>query len=62
MSTLGRIVTCGAIAGFIFMSSGCIVAPDHGNERDRDARDHRDHNERHCDEHGRGDDCRDRYR
>ena len=62
MSTLGRILGCGAIAGFIYMSSGCLIAPEHGYERDRGARDHRDREERRCDEHGRGDDCRGRYR
>ena len=62
MSTLERLARYGAIAGFLFVSSGCVVAPDRGGyDRDRDARDHRDersHDEHHCDEHDR--DCHDR--
>ena len=61
MSTLERLARYGAIAGFLFVSSGCVVAPDRGYDRDRDARDQRDdrsHYEHHCDEHDR--DCQDR--
>ena len=69
MSTLARLARYGAIAGFLFVSSGCVVAPDRGYgyghdaryERDqREERDQRDHRERHCEEHDR--DCRDQFR
>jgi hypothetical protein len=56
------------IAGFLFSSSGCIVAPDrYGGDRDRVVREHddryrdrerHDHDERHCDDHDEH--CRDR--
>ena len=71
MSTLVRLARYGAIAGFLFVSSGCVVAPDHGYGYGRDARyerdqreqreelDQRDHRERHCEEHDR--DCRDQF-
>ena len=60
MSTLERIARYGAIAGFIFVSSGCVIAPGHEHERDQDARD-RDHR---CDDrdHDRDNHCHDRYR
>ena len=73
MSTMERIARCGAILGFLFVSSGCVVAPesehdygrdryhdrDHERDRDRD-RDQRDHDEHHCGEHDHDDRCRDR--
>jgi hypothetical protein len=69
MSTLERIARYGAILGFLFVSSGCVIAPDHDRDRDGDRyhdryhdrdREARDHDERHCDEHDRDDRCRDR--
>ena len=70
MRTLERIARYGAIAGFLFVSSGCVIAPEHEHERDRDRdsryhdrdardRDGREHEEHHCDDRERGD-CRDR--
>ena len=40
MNTLERIASYGTIVGFLFISSGCAVEPDHqyGGDRDRDAR------------------------
>lgn len=40
MSTLERIASCGAIVGFLFITSGCAVEPDHqyGGDRDRNTR------------------------
>jgi hypothetical protein len=67
MSTLERIAACGAIVGLLFVSSGCVVAPDRGYDHDRYGREHRyhddrDHRERHCDDRDHDGDCRDRYR
>jgi hypothetical protein len=74
MSTLERIATCGAIVGFLFVSSGCVVAPDGGYDRgyehdryvrehrDHDDRDHRERGERHCDDRDRNEGCREHYR
>ncbi len=59
MSTLERIARYGAIAGFLFVSCGCVIAPDHDHERDHD-RDGRYHEEHHCDDHDRDDHCHDR--
>jgi hypothetical protein len=62
---LNRLIQGGAIAGFLILSSGCIVAPD--GERDRVVREHdydrhdsdrRDHDDRHCED--RDEHCRDR--
>jgi hypothetical protein len=52
MNTLNRLIQGGVIAGFLILSSGCVVAPD--GERDRVVREHdydrRDHdNDRHHD-------------
>ena len=69
MSKLERIATCGAIVGFLFVSSGCVVA-DRGyygqdryvrEHRYHDDRDHRDRGERHWDDRDHDGDC-DRHR
>jgi hypothetical protein len=58
MSTLERIARYGAIVGFLFVSSGCVIAPDdRGRDHDRDGRYHEEH---HCDDHDRDGHCRDR--
>jgi hypothetical protein len=73
MNTLNRLIQGGVIAGFLILSSGCVVAPDgerdrvvrehdydrhdHDNDRYRD-RDRRDHDDRHCED--RDEHCRDR--
>ena len=36
MSTLERIARYGAILGFLFVSSGCVIAPDHDRDRNGD--------------------------
>jgi hypothetical protein len=38
MNTLNRLIQGGVIAGFLILSSGCVVAPD--GERDRVVREH----------------------
>jgi hypothetical protein len=62
---LNRLIQGGVIAGFLILSSGCVVAPD--GERDRVVREHdydrhdndrRDHDDRHCED--RDEHCRDR--
>jgi len=59
MNTLIRIVQGCVIAGFLSLSTGCIVAPDHGEGRgDREVHDHDHDHDRHCDEHD--DHCRER--
>jgi hypothetical protein len=64
MNNLGRIARYGAILGFLFVSSGCVVAPDHGydhersHESDRDHDGDRGHGDHHCDDHDER--CRDR--
>ena len=72
MSTLERIATCGAIVGFLFVSSGCVVAPDSGyyghdryvrehRYRYHDDRDHRYRGEWRCEDRDHDGDC-DRHR
>jgi hypothetical protein len=67
MNTVNRLIQGGVIAGFLILSSGCVVAPD--GERDRVVREHdydrhdhdndrRDHDDRHCED--RDEHCRDR--
>ena len=70
MSTLERIARYGAIVGFLFVSSGCVVADggyghDHDRyvreHRDHEDRDHRDRDERHCADRDHDGEC-DHYR
>jgi hypothetical protein len=64
MNTLNRLIQGGVIAGFLILSSGCILAPDgdRGGDRDRvvreqsSDRDRHEHDDRHCDD--RDDHCR----
>jgi hypothetical protein len=69
MNTVNRLIQGGVIAGFLILSSGCVVAPE--GERDRVVREHdydrhdhdngrdrRDHDDRRCDD--RDEHCRDR--
>ncbi|MDB6085119.1 MAG: hypothetical protein JWN43_3000 [Gammaproteobacteria bacterium] len=57
MKTFHRLVQGSVIAGFLLMSSGCIIAPDHEHEHERD-RDMHDRGEHRCDD--RDEHCRDR--
>jgi hypothetical protein len=67
LNTLNRLIQGGVIAGFLILSSGCVVAPD--GERDRVVREHdydrhdndrdrRNHDDRRCED--RDEHCRDR--
>jgi hypothetical protein len=69
MNTVNRLIQGGVIAGFLILSSGCVIAPE--GERDRVVREHdydrhdhdngrdrRDHDDRRCDD--RDEHCRDR--
>jgi hypothetical protein len=56
MNTLNRLIQGGVIAGFLILSSGCVVAPD--GERDRVVREH-DYDRHDYDRH---DHDNDRYR
>jgi hypothetical protein len=68
MNTLNRLIQGGVMAGFLILSSGCVIAPDGDRGRDRVVREHdsdhyrdhdrRDHDDRHCDD--RDEHCRDR--
>jgi hypothetical protein len=66
MNTLNRLIQGGVIAGFMILSSGCVIAPDgeRGGDHDRLVREHdhdrdrHDHDDRHCDD--RDEHCRDR--
>ncbi len=55
MKNLTRIIQGSAIVGFLLFSSGCIIAPEHDQDHDRDREDH-EHHARHCDD--RDDHCR----
>jgi hypothetical protein len=50
MAVFNRLIQGCVIAGFLVLSSGCIIAPDHGDRPDRGDRDMHDH-DHHCDEH-----------
>jgi len=64
MNTLSRLIQGGVIAGFLILSSGCVIAPDGDRgrvvrEHDRDQERYRhDHDDRRCDD--RDEHCRDR--
>ena len=71
MNTVNRLIQGGVMAGFLILSSGCVLAPDGGRDRvvrehDYDRHDHdryrdrdrRDHDDRRCDDHDEH--CRDR--
>jgi hypothetical protein len=72
VNTFNRLIQGGVIAGFLVLSSGCVVAPDgehdrwardHESDRDRHEGDHdrRDHDSRRCeDREDRDEHCRDR--
>jgi hypothetical protein len=65
MNMLERIARYGAIAGFLLVSSGCVIAPDHyrdGRDHEDRNRDVRDHDERHCEDRDRDGRCHDRFR
>lgn len=60
MKTVARVIQYGVLAGFLGLTSGCVIAPD--GDHDRGAREHDrgDHDERRCDDHDEH--CRDRFR
>jgi len=72
LNTFNRLIQGGVIAGFLILSSGCVIAPDHyrdGRDHDRMVRyhdhdhdryrdrDRHDHDDRRCDDHDEH--CRD---
>jgi hypothetical protein len=62
VNTFNRLIQGGVIAGFLVLSSGCVVAPDGEHDRwarehqqDRWARDHESDRDRHEGDHDRRD-------